>query len=329
MTTRPRTLLFFEALLAGAGAAAALHALCFPGLAGFSWLDGKLIVLLFNDLGAALLLGILWTVLPRLAPRDPAAGFWAGFGLGLAPLVVSWGFSLLPGVGSPNRNGLLLEIVPPVLGIPLAVLLVRSFPRRIPLAPPAGVREGIALFALGLELVLFLGVGVVPRHQVFDPLPPAPSGLAAPESGPDVVLISIDTLRADALSDGRIALPSVERLRSRGMAAGFGLAPAPLTLPSHATMLSGISPFHHGADTNMSAVPGDLPMLAEQFQRHGWRTAAVVSNGVLRSNNGFGRGFESFTNLGRRPEALSVPRHRVVRVVARFGTWAGWLLPDA
>ncbi len=329
MTTRPRILLFFEALLAGAGAAALLHALLFPGLAGFSWLDGKLIVLLFSDLGAAMLLGILWMVLPRPAPADPAAGFWAGFGLGLAPLLISWGFSLLPGVGSPSRNGLLLEIAPPLLGLPLTFLLCRFLSRRLLHAPPAGVREGMALFAAGLELVLFLGVGVVPKHQVFDPLPAPPPGLAAPGSGPDVVLISIDTLRADALTDGRIALPSVERLRRMGMAAPFGLAPAPMTLPSHASMLSGISPFHHGADTNMSAVPGDLPMLAEHFRQHGWRTAAVVSNGVLRSNNGFGRGFESFTNLGRRPEALSVPRHRVVRVVARFGSWAGWLLPGA
>jgi len=329
MNPRPRFLLVFEALLGGAGAAALLHALLFPGLAGFSWLDGKLIVLLFNDLGAAVILGILWKLLPRFAPADPAAGFWAGFGLGLAPLAVSWGFSLVPGVGSPSRNGLLLELVPPVAGLPLALLFGRFLSRRISRVPPAGVREGMALFAVGLELVLFLGVGVVPKHQVFDPLPPPPAGLAAPGSGPDVVLISIDTLRADALTNGRIALPNVERLRRMGMAAPFGLAPAPLTLPSHASMLSGIAPYHHGADTNMSAVPGDLPMLAEQFHQHGWRTAAVVSNGVLRSNNGFGRGFESFTNLGRRPEALSVPRHRVVRVVARFGTWAGWLLPDS
>lgn len=115
---------------------------------------------------------------------------------------------------------------------------------------------------------------------------------------PPVVLVSIDTLRADRLSawgypDGRT--PAIDRLAQESLLFESAWSPVPLTLPSHASVLTGVLPDVHGVRSNQGyRLEGgkDVPALAEILRAAGWRTGAAVSAFVLRSETGIDRGFE-------------------------------------
>ncbi|MFQ5748389.1 MAG: sulfatase [Planctomycetota bacterium] len=312
MPPRTSPLARLLALLAGTQLFAFLHALLLPGFPGAGQLDLKLLVLFLSDGAAAAGFLLLSFPFPRLR-RDARGSFWQGAALALAPLLVSWGLS-----GRTLPGGRASELLPPILGLFVAWLLLGLLPR-LPLPAP-GRRVG-ALLASGTLLVwggLFLGLGVDRDSLPHPALPAAGRAPTPPPQGPDVVLISVDTLRADALTDPATPMPALDALKSRGLSAAYALAPAPSTVPSHVSMLSGRSPLRHGAWGNSGRVPPDLPMLADAFGKRGWRTAAVVSNGMLRARNGFARGFEAFADISTT---------RSARLLARRNVWLDWLLP--
>ncbi|MCA9540812.1 MAG: sulfatase-like hydrolase/transferase, partial [Myxococcales bacterium] len=125
---------------------------------------------------------------------------------------------------------------------------------------------------------------------------------------PDVLLVTIDTLRPDALGwvAGRNRTPVLDRLADGGVAFSAAVAPAPVTLPSHASILSGLEPLRHGATDNGRPV-GACPLLAERLSQAGWRTGAFVSGAPLARTFGLARGFgeydEHFTVRGRERRA--------------------------
>ena len=139
---------------------------------------------------------------------------------------------------------------------------------------------------------------LMPRE--FDPDAVVPVGHP---SRPDVVLLSIDTLRADHLGSygyARETSPFLDRLAAEGTRFAEAWAPAPWTLPSHATLLSGQLPHHHGAIEDHLRVPDDVAFVSSAFQRAGYRTAAVVSTLFVSSRYGFDRGFDHFQDFGIR-----------------------------
>ncbi|MHC4340202.1 MAG: alkaline phosphatase family protein, partial [Planctomycetota bacterium] len=96
---------------------------------------------------------------------------------------------------------------------------------------------------------------------------------------PSVLLITIDTLRADALIEQDT--PALLELKARGTAFARARTPVPLTLPAHATLLSGLSPKHHRLRDNTarplpSRARRGFPLLAEEFVEAGYATAAFV-----------------------------------------------------
>jgi len=106
---------------------------------------------------------------------------------------------------------------------------------------------------------------------------------------PNVLLITLDTFRADRL--GR-ETPNLERLAKAGLRFSQADAAAPLTLPSHATILSGLLPPHHGLRNNgIGSFPAKDDTLATIFLRAGYRTGAFVSAFVLDRRFGLARGF--------------------------------------
>ena len=115
-----------------------------------------------------------------------------------------------------------------------------------------------------------------------------------------VIMISIDTLRADALgSYGNAASPSpnLDRFASQGVRFETCIAPSPLTLPSHATLLTGLHPLEHGLLINsQSSLSGSVATLAEILQAEGWKTGAVVSSAVLHHRYGLDRGFSNYSD---------------------------------
>jgi len=116
-----------------------------------------------------------------------------------------------------------------------------------------------------------------------------------PELPPNVVLVSIDTLRADALGAyGGVPTPTVDRLAREGVLFEAAFAPAPATAPSHATLFTGQDPLRHGLLRNGEPLPESAKTLAEAFRAAGYHTAAFVSSYVLDPRFGWSRGFDHF-----------------------------------
>ncbi len=120
---------------------------------------------------------------------------------------------------------------------------------------------------------------------------------AAP-ARPSVLLITIDTLRADALGayGGPAGLtPALDALAARGVVFDEALASVPLTLPSHTTILTGLEPPRHGVHVNGSSVlPVDIETLASRLRANGYATGAFVGAYVLDRRFGLARGFDHY-----------------------------------
>ncbi|MEQ8762978.1 MAG: sulfatase-like hydrolase/transferase [Planctomycetota bacterium] len=118
------------------------------------------------------------------------------------------------------------------------------------------------------------------------------------ERPPNVLIITIDTLRADRVgcygSDSG-ATPHLDALAARGVRIEQAFTAAPITLPSHASILTGAYPTRHGVRMNGTDRLDDrLPTLAERLARTGYRTGAFVSAYVVTRPFGLGRGFDHY-----------------------------------
>ena len=125
-------------------------------------------------------------------------------------------------------------------------------------------------------------------------VPAAPGSLA----GRNVLLVTLDTTRPDRLGaygNSGIATPTLDRLAANGVVFSNALATAPTTLPTHASILTGLYPAHHGARTNgLFRLDDDRVTLAEVLSRHGYDTAAFVSSFVLDGDFGLAQGFDHY-----------------------------------
>jgi arylsulfatase A-like enzyme/Tfp pilus assembly protein PilF len=115
------------------------------------------------------------------------------------------------------------------------------------------------------------------------------AALPASPAHPSVLLLTLDTTRADALGAGT---PALAALASRGTRWSQAVTPTPLTLPAHASLLTGLVPPEHGLRDNGTAVlPKDVPTLAAAFSARSYATAAFVASRVLDRRFGLARGF--------------------------------------
>lgn len=123
-------------------------------------------------------------------------------------------------------------------------------------------------------------------------------------SGP-LVLVSIDTLRADRLPaygyEG-VETPAIDRLVADAVLFERAYSHSPQTLPAHVSMFTGLLPVEHGVRDNLGfAVGPEQTLLPELLTPLGYRSAAVVSSYVLRKEVGLARGFETYDD--RLPQA--------------------------
>ena len=145
---------------------------------------------------------------------------------------------------------------------------------------------------------------------------------------PNVLLISVDTLRADRLGcyGGRVPTPEMDALARRGARFPVAVAHAPLTAPSHASLLTGLLPPRHGVRDNGAFVLPEGPLtLAQAFAGAGWRTAAFVSGFPLDRRFGFGRGFERFDDRLPRGQDARRAEHVERRGDATADAFLAWL----
>jgi len=115
---------------------------------------------------------------------------------------------------------------------------------------------------------------------------------------PDVVLITIDTLRADRLGSYGYAdahTPVLDRLAEEGFRFEQVQSPAPITAPAHATIFTGQLPASHGVRNNGTYVlRDDVPTLAEEFRARGYATGAAVAAHPVMARYGLARGFDHY-----------------------------------
>ncbi|MCP4661939.1 MAG: sulfatase-like hydrolase/transferase [bacterium] len=132
----------------------------------------------------------------------------------------------------------------------------------------------------------------------------------APAAGPpSIVLISIDTLRSDRLPAygyRGVATPAIDALRRDAILFERVYSPAPLTMPAHASILTGLLPAAHGVRDNIGYRFDSraVPYLPRLLREHGYATGAAVSAYVLRGVGGFADGFDHYEDsIERRPRA--------------------------
>ncbi|HEY0157461.1 MAG TPA: sulfatase-like hydrolase/transferase [Thermoanaerobaculia bacterium] len=108
---------------------------------------------------------------------------------------------------------------------------------------------------------------------------------------PSILLVTLDTTRADAIGPDT---PAFNALAARGRRFTQAYATVPQTLPSHASMLTGMYPGGHGVHENARYVAASHPLVSERLREAGYRTAAFVSAFPLARRFGLARGFEVY-----------------------------------
>ena len=115
---------------------------------------------------------------------------------------------------------------------------------------------------------------------------------------PSVVIVTLDTTRADHLGcygASRAATPHLDALARGGVRFEKALSPVPLTLPAHASVLTGRVPRRHGVRDNVGfPLDPKVPLLTERLRDAGYATAAFVSAAVLDRDGGLARGFATY-----------------------------------
>ncbi|MCJ7643607.1 MAG: sulfatase-like hydrolase/transferase [Candidatus Aminicenantes bacterium] len=145
------------------------------------------------------------------------------------------------------------------------------------------VLQRLMILPLGfLGLALLLGAG----------------GPEGPPPRPNLLLITIDTLRADRVgsySDRHVRTPQIDSLASRGVVFTRAFSHSPTTLPAHTNILLGTTPSYHGVHDNTNfIVRGEFLTLAEHLKNFGYATGAFLGGFPLESRFGLDQGFDTY-----------------------------------
>jgi arylsulfatase A-like enzyme/Flp pilus assembly protein TadD len=143
----------------------------------------------------------------------------------------------------------------------------------------------------------------------------------------NVLLITIDTLRADALGcyGGPATTPALDRLAAEGVRFDFAHAHAVTTLPSHGSILTGQYPFQHGLRDNAGyRLPAGARTAATMLKQAGYASAAFVSGFPLHSRFGLNQGFDVYDDRfgdTRAPTEFVMPERPASQVVPLARAW--------
>lgn len=146
---------------------------------------------------------------------------------------------------------------------------------------------------------------------------------------PDIIFIVLDTHRADRLGcygNDRGLTPNLDQFAAQGTLFEQAISPAQWTIPSHASMFSGLYPTAHQVTQASQSLPANTPHLVDVLQQVGYQTIGFCNNplvGIL--NNGFKRGFQTFYNYGgafpslpHRSNRWSWPINRLAETYTQF-----------
>lgn len=117
----------------------------------------------------------------------------------------------------------------------------------------------------------------------------------------DVILISLDSLRKDALgayrTDGASLTPALDRLARRSVLFTRAFTPVAFTLPSHMSMFTGLRPWAHGVVSDSDRLGDGIATLPERLRSAGYRTLGFYSNEFVGGGFGFARGFDRYVEV--------------------------------
>lgn len=181
-----------------------------------------------------------------------------------------------------------------------------------------------------LRILRFSAVALLLLHlpcRVDGVMPPTPARQGELQRC-DIILVTLDTLRADALGfmgNARVATPLLDRLAGQGRVFERAHAHNVVTLPSHTNILTGLYPYQHGIRDNEGfRLDKSVPTLATRLKAAGWATAAFVAAYPLDSSFGLDRGFEVYDDAyprGDRRTEFALPERRGDEVVAAALEW--------
>ena len=232
--------------------------------------------------------GVVAAALAGASRRRAAAALATGLPAAVAVTLAAW----------PRTGRVFVEVADPVVGGVLVAGVGLALLGRGRAAAPA------AALAWGL---------VVGGAALLRPAAVPPSAL-----GPDLVVITLDTTRADVLQLGRGGdadrTPTLAGLARRGRAFSQAYSPVGLTGPAHAALWSGGVDVLDEVKINGEAVPADTPWLPARLQAAGWQTMAATSAAVLDASMGFCRGFSACDTTAE---------ERLVRG-SPLVSWRGW-----
>jgi arylsulfatase A-like enzyme len=178
-----------------------------------------------------------------------------------------------------------------IAGPPGALLAARfreSFGRARRATAGAGpARPGLAA-TLGLSLAVLSAAAALGAPRL---------SASRPGNGLSVILLSLDTLRADrlgALGCPRPLTPRLDALARQGTVFEHAESAAPWTLPSHASIFSSLLPYDHGTRWEHKPLRPSIATLAEHFREAGFRTASFNGGGYISAYLGLSQGFEIY-----------------------------------
>ena len=274
-----------------------LSAILMVAFAGNAWffgfpLGGSVFLVFLLPLALWLSAGLL------SSKDDPARAFvgspWPAALITLAPLVLSRGDVIR--MGNTLNVAAASLLIAMVLGL-AQLARSRVFPRRLASWKPQAAVTG-AVFLLSFGLLWLLSTEPVAALQ-----------RATPSDRPNIVLMILDTTRADRMSvygHPHRTTPRLEAFASRATLYRHAYANGDMTLPSHGSLFTGLYPTLHGAHFDRSqplAIAGTVPTLGELLRKAGYRNYASVANPTyLDPIYGFARGFDEW----RMPRPLAV-----------------------
>ncbi len=187
------------------------------------------------------------------------------------------------------------------------------------MSSPVAARAGLARAS---ALLVLLASGLAGCHRA------TPSNPFAGVANPDVVLVTLDTFRADAAGfagNKRVSTPNLDHLAAEGIVFTQAHAHNVVTLPSHANILTGLYPYEHGVRDNQGFRLSDsFATLATLLKAKGYATGAFIGGFPLDSRFGLSRGFDVYDERyleGLGSDQFVFPERRAADVVAAAQTW--------
>jgi len=181
---------------------------------------------------------------------------------------------------------------------------------------PASGRFCFRWPALPLSVLLLVGVGACRKGF-----------RVVRSSEANILLITLDTTRADRLGCygyARAQTPHLDRLADEGVRFARADSPVPLTLPAHASIMTGTSPLFHRVRNNGNySLPPPALTLAEIFKARGYTTAAFIASFTLDSRFGLDQGFDHFDDRLGDPAVIkgAYSERRAEEVFRAFSAW--------